>query len=294
MTSAICPVCKSNATKQVLTCMDYTVSKQRFDIWECSNCTLRFTYPVPDEKAILPYYQSDAYISHSDSGKGLINKLYKGARNYTLKWKLQLVKHKSRLQTGRLLDIGAGTGAFVNTMAEAGWNGVGLEPDAGARKLAKKNYGITLQSPENLFALPEQSFDVITMWHVLEHVHRLHEYMEQIKKLLKSGGVALIAVPNYTSKDAQHYGEFWAAYDVPRHLYHFSPQAMRKLVELHGMEIRETTPMRLDAYYIAMLSERYKTGKGNLLGAVWNGFNANMEGGEDKEKYSSLVYVVMA
>jgi SAM-dependent methyltransferase len=294
MTSAICPVCKSAATKQVLTCTDYTVSKQPFNIWECSTCTLRFTYPAPDEKAILPYYQSDAYISHSDSSKGLINKLYKGARSYTLKWKLQLVKNKARLQTGRLLDIGAGTGAFVNTMAEAGWNGVGLEPDAGARKLAKKNYGITLQPSENLFLLPEQSFDVVTMWHVLEHVHRLHEYVDQIRKLLKSGGVALIAVPNYTSKDAQHYGKFWAAYDVPRHLYHFSPAAMRKLAELHRMDVRETTPMRLDAYYIAMLSEKYKAGKGNLLKAVWSGFNANMEGGEDKEKYSSLVYVIQS
>lgn len=294
MTTAACPVCKSNATRQVLTCRDYTVSKENFDIWECSNCTLRFTWPVPDEKAIAPYYQSDTYISHSDSGKGLINKFYKGARNYTLKWKLQLVKSVARLQTGKLLDIGAGTGAFVNTMAKAGWNCTGLEPDAGARKVAKKNYGITPQASENLFTLPEQSFDVITMWHVLEHVHRLHEYIEQIKFLLKPGGIALIAVPNYTSKDAEHYGPFWAAYDVPRHLYHFSPQAMRTLVEMHGMEVRETKPMRLDAYYIAMLSENYKTGKSNLMGAVWNGFNANMAGNEDKEKYSSLIYVVMA
>lgn len=294
MNSAICPVCKSSESKQVLTCKDYTVSEENFDIWECSSCTLRFTWPVPDEKAIGHYYQSDAYISHSNSSKGLINKLYKGARNYTLTWKLDLVKIKARLQTGKLLDIGAGTGAFMNTMAKAGWNCIGLEPDAGARKIAKKNYGITLQPSENLFALPEQSFDVITMWHVLEHVHKLHEYIEHIKKLLKPGGIALIAVPNYTSKDAQHYGKFWAAYDVPRHLYHFSPKAMQTLIELHGMEVRETKPMRLDAYYISMLSEQYKTGKRNLLGAVWNGFSANMEGGEDKEKYSSLVYVVMA
>jgi SAM-dependent methyltransferase len=294
MTSAICPVCKSNSTKQVLTCTDYTVSKENFDIWECNDCTLRFTYPVPDEKAIGHYYQSDAYISHSNSGKGLINKLYKGARNYTLTWKLNLVKAKARLQTGKLLDIGAGMGAFLNTMATAGWNCTGIEPDAGARKLAKKNYGITLHPSENLFELPEQSFDVITMWHVLEHVHRLHEYIEQIKTILKPGGIALIAVPNYTSKDAEHYGKFWAAYDVPRHLYHFSPQAMRKLVELHNLDLRETKPMRLDAYYISMLSEKYKTGKSNMVGAVWNGFNANMEGGEDKEKYSSLVYIVVA
>ncbi len=287
-----CPVCNSSAIHQVLTCKDYTVSKELFDIWECKKCSLRFTNPVPDETAIGPYYQSDAYISHSDSGKGLINKLYKVARNYTLTWKLNLVKHKSRLQTGRLLDIGAGTGAFVNTMAKAGWNCTGLEPDAGARKVAKKNYGLTLQPPENLFNLPEQSFDVITLWHVLEHVHQLHEYIAQIKRILKPGGIVLIAVPNYTSKDAQHYREFWAAYDVPRHLYHFSPQAMRTLVELHAMEVRETTPMRLDAYYISMLSERYKTGKSKLSGAIWNGFNANMEGGEDKEKYSSLVYII--
>ena len=216
MTNTICPVCKSSTTTQVLTCKDYTVSKENFNIWQCGKCTLRFTWPVPDERAIGHYYQSDAYISHSDTGKGLINKLYKGARNYTLKWKLQLVKIKSRLNTGRLLDIGAGTGVFINTMSEAGWNCVGLEPDAGARKVAKKNYGITLQLPETLFTLPEQSFDVITMWHVLEHVHRLHEYIEQIKNLLKPAGIALIAVPNYTSKDAQHYQQFWGgSVDVP-------------------------------------------------------------------------------
>lgn len=291
-TPAACPVCASNQLHKALTCKDYTVSKEEFDIWECAACTLRFTYPVPGEDSIGPYYQSDAYISHSDSGKGLINSLYKKARTYTLQWKLKLVQKESSLQTGRLLDIGAGTGAFLNTIKDAGWNGSGLEPDAGARKVAKDNYGLELQSPELLFALPKNQFDVITMWHVLEHVHRLHEYIEQIKQVLKPQGVALIAVPNYTSKDARHYKQFWAAYDVPRHLYHFSPKAIRMLVQAHGLKVADTVPMKLDAFYIAMLSEQYKNGKGNLPAALWNGLQSNLYGAMHKEAYSSLVYVL--
>jgi predicted SAM-dependent methyltransferase len=130
------------------------------------------------------------------------------------------------------------------------------------------------------------------MWHVLEHVHRLHEYIEQIKNILKPNGVALIAVPNYTSDDADHYGKYWAAYDVPRHLYHFSPKSVRTLMELHGMKVTSTKPMKLDAYYIAMLSEQYQNGKGNLVAAAWHAFQSNLQAGKDKETYSSLVYVV--
>lgn len=290
--SVACPVCNSMATQKVLSCKDYTVSQQTFDIWQCNNCTLRFTYPVPDEHAIGAYYQSDAYISHSDSGKGIINKLYKTARSYTLQWKLKLVKKESRLQTGKLLDIGSGTGAFLNTMKGAGWDVTGLEPDGGARDVAQKNYSLQLQSTDQLFHLPENQFDVVTMWHVLEHVHRLHEYIDQIKKILKPNGVALIAVPNYTSDDAEHYGKHWAAYDVPRHLYHFSPKSIRTLMELHGLKVSSTKPMKLDAYYIAMLSEQYQNSKGNLLAAAWHAFQSNQHASRNKEKYSSLVYVL--
>ncbi len=289
-----CPGCKAENIRNVLTCQDHTVSKKDFEIWQCATCSLRFTQQVPDQDSIGPFYQSDAYISHTDTEKGIVNKLYKIARNYTLKWKMQLVKTVTGKvkTTGNLLDIGAGTGAFLQMVNQAGWTARGLEPDEGARKICLENYKLQLDSPEKLFELADETFDAVTLWHVLEHVHQLHEYLQQIKRVLKQGGVALIALPNYTSLDATYYGANWAAYDVPRHLYHFSPESMRTLVALHEMKLEAVKPMWLDAFYIAMLSEQYKSGKTNLLPAIWNGFKSNMRALQNKEKCSSLVYII--
>jgi len=288
-----CPCCGSAKIIKVLTCKDYTVSKKLFDIWECAGCTLRFTQDVPTQEAIGPYYQSDAYISHTDSEKGLVNKVYKIARNYTLTWKMKLVSHLTGIKkAGTLLDIGAGTGAFTHRVTTEKWQVTGLEPDPGARAICQEKYRITLQPSENLFQLPSKTFDAVTMWHVLEHVHQLQEYMIEIKRVLKDDGVAFIALPNYTSKDAKQYGEFWAAYDVPRHLYHFSPQSVKTLATRNGLQVNDTVPMWLDAYYIAMLSETYKTGKSALPNAVLSGFKSNLHAGKNKETCSSLVYII--
>ena len=289
-----CPCCGSTSIQKVLACKDYTVSNELFDIWECESCSVRFTQNVPDQEAIVPYYKSDSYISHSDTEKGMINKVYKLARNYTLNWKMKLVKSKlgKGLHKGSLLDIGTGTGAFLHKAAQSGWSVTGLEPDDGARKICKDKYNLQVETPEKLFDLPTGKFDVVTMWHVLEHVHQLHEYMDQIKRVLKKDGVALIALPNHTSLDAQHYKEHWAAYDVPRHLYHFSPMAMDKLTAQHGLKLLDSIPMWLDAFYIAMLSEEYKTGKGNLVDAVLNGLKSDINAYKNKSTCSSLVYVI--
>lgn len=287
-----CPACDSKAIGKVMVCVDHTVTLEAFEIWECVDCTLRFTQNFPGQTDIEHYYDSETYISHSDTAKGFVNKVYKTARSYTLRWKKNEVNRFSnkRPALGSLLDIGAGTGAFLNFVARENWEVTGLEPDKGAREICKKKYGLDLQTPELLFEVSSQSFDVVTMWHVLEHVHQLHEYISTIKRILKADGAALVALPNYTSKDAQIYGSFWAGYDVPRHLYHFSPLAVAKLFAKHGLSIEAIRPMWLDAFYIAMLSEKYK--KGNLMAALFNGLRSNLNAAGRNESCSSILYVL--
>ena len=263
-----------------------------FEVWECADCTLRFTQDIPSAAAIGPYYQSDNYVSHTDTSKGIINKLYHLVRKRTLFSKKAMVTKYSGRSRGSLLDIGAGTGAFANVMKQAGWQVTALEPDPAARAVAAKNHQLLLQEPSFLFNISAQSIDVITMWHVLEHVHTLKEYLDQFKKIVKSGGILLIAVPNYTSTDASKYGTSWAAYDVPRHLYHFSPRSMQTLLQLHGLNLIRILPMWFDSIYVSMLSEKYKAGRQQLLKGVWSGIQSNWKALQEKKRCSSLVYVV--
>jgi 2-polyprenyl-3-methyl-5-hydroxy-6-metoxy-1,4-benzoquinol methylase len=292
ITYTTCPCCGSAAIHSKLNAADFTVSHETFGIWECGACSMRFTQSIPAAPDIGDYYRSDTYISHTDTKKGIINRLYHFVRKRTLKRKRRLVQQITGLQTGRLMDIGAGTGAFSYTMQQAGWQVSGLEPDAATRQRAVDLHGIQLQSTDALFQSVPESFDAITLWHVLEHVHELHAYIEQIKKLLRKDGKALIAVPNYTSYDAKVYLQFWAAYDVPRHLYHFSPAAMEKLLQQHGLKLAGTKPMWYDSFYIAMLSEKYKNGHGNLLKAVWTGFISNLVTLFNSRRCSSLIYII--
>ncbi len=287
-----CPVCDSSAISHQLTAEDYTVSHQTFEIWQCADCSLRFTQGIPDAASVGDFYQSDNYISHTDTNEGIVNKLYHSVRKRTLKKKLGLVVQATGVPTGSVLDIGAGTGAFAQTMLQAGWAVTGLEPDANTRQRALSLHGLHLQDTPALFELPAGGFDAITLWHVLEHVHELQSYIAQIKILLKEKGRALIAVPNYTCYDAQVYGRYWAAYDVPRHLYHFSPAAVKTLLARHQLQLLELHPMWYDSFYISMLSHQYKNGKGNMPAAVWNGFASNLKALFNKEKCSSVIYVV--
>ena len=287
-----CPVCRSATINKQLSAEDYTVSHQSFEIWGCSNCQLRFTQGTPDAASVGAFYQSDNYISHTDTAEGFINKLYHFVRKTTLKRKRRLVEQTTGVQKGKLLDIGAGTGAFAQSMQQAGWAVTGLEPDAITRQRAADLYGLGLQDSGMLFQLPPAGFAAVTMWHVLEHVHELHAYIEQIKLLLTTNGRLLIAVPNYTAYDAQLYRQYWAAYDVPRHLYHFSPAAMRNLLSQHGLQLLSVKPMWFDSFYISMLSEQYKNGKNNLAKAVWNGLLSNLKAVFNKERCSSVIYVI--
>ena len=287
-----CPVCGADAIAPVLKAKDYTVSGEVFEIFQCSHCTLRFTQDIPTANEIGRYYQSADYISHSETKKGLINLLYHRVRKITLRSKQRLIEKVTGKTTGNLLDIGCGTGAFLHTMQEGGWKVTGLEPDENARKKAGELYGLNVSPIENFYSLPAQSFDVITLWHVLEHVHELHEYVQHLKTLLKQSGKLIIAVPNYTSKDATHYQQYWAAYDVPRHLYHFSPQSMQSLMQQHGLKISRYKPMWFDSFYVSMLSEKYRSGKTNLLAAFITGLSSNFAALQNTERCSSVIYIV--
>jgi len=294
-----CPVCNASTISNVLQVKDHTVSGESFVIAECSSCSFRFTQDVPDASSIAPYYKSEDYISHTNTATGLINRLYHFVRNRTIVQKRNLIEKITGKKTGKLLDIGSGTGAFLTEMKINGWEATGLEPDADARSVAKKVYNVELVNTNHLFQLPAENYDVITMWHVLEHVHELAEYVQQIKSVLHPRGKLFIAVPNYTSLDASIYKEYWAAYDVPRHLYHFSPRSMEQLMEKHGLKVLQHKPMWYDSFYVSLLSSKYKNarlpdkqGNTNWLAAFWNGLRSNLAAMGDKKKCSSVIYVI--
>lgn len=291
-TRPLCPGCGSPETLPVLEATDHTVSGQQFTIRECRSCSLRFTSPVPAQDEIGRFYQSEDYISHSDTRTGLVNKLYHLVRIFSLRQKKKWVETATARKTGRLLDIGCGTGAFLHVMKEGGWVGAGLEPDGGARQVAAEKYGLSVLAPGELYRLPRASFEAVTLWHVLEHVHDLHGYLDQIRTLLVPGGKAFVAVPNYTSPDARKYASGWAAYDVPRHLYHFSPAAFGSLAARHGFRVVRHVPMPFDAFYISLLSEKYVSGRTSYLSSLLTGLHSWRNARRRPLEASSVLYIL--
>ncbi|MBL7912501.1 MAG: class I SAM-dependent methyltransferase [Bacteroidia bacterium] len=285
-----CPVCNATSFTPVLTCKDYTVSKEDFTIVVCQSCKFKFTNPRPANAVLGNYYKSEDYISHSNTKKGLISQLYHAVRNYTLKKKIQLVsKHVSR---GTILDYGCGTGMFLKVCQDGGWKSFGMEPDAGAAKIASE-MGLKVYPDKvslNTTTSDDLMFDVITLWHVLEHVTDLDDTLSFFKAKLNHKGVLIIAVPNHTSFDADHYREFWAAYDVPRHLYHFHRETIEKLLNRFDFNLVETKPMKFDSFYVSMLSEKYMTGSIKYSAAFVNGLKSNLKA-KTPENYSSVIYV---
>lgn len=288
----VCPACGGPDLEYVLTAEDFTVSGERFAVYECARCHLRFTQDVPAAHEIGRYYQSEEYISHSNTSVGFVNGLYQRVRRVTLAQKRRLLRELTGRATGSLLDVGCGTGEFAHAMREAGWHVRGLEPDAGARAYAKTEYGLTVEEPRALYKL-HGTFDAVTLWHVLEHVHELHPYLDRLRELIDGSGVLVIAVPNYTSPDAERYGAHWAAYDVPRHLYHFSPDSLRRLLLSHDLEVAEMRPMPFDGFYVSMLSEKYASGgrSSGLVGGVQSGLGTLLAGAKSPTQSSSVVYV---
>ena len=287
-----CPVCGSAGISKIITAKDHTVSHEKFDIFHCANCQLRFTQNVPDAANIGKYYKSESYISHSNTSKGLVNRVYQLVRKRANRQKRKLIERITDLQKGNLLDIGSGTGYFAAEMKHAGWQVTGLEPNNDARKIAVEINQIELLTSESLFQLPANSFDVVTLWHVLEHVHDLKNYVRQIKNLVKDKGKIFVAVPNYCSHDAEVFKENWAAYDVPRHLYHFSPTSMKHLMNSEELKIEDVKPMWYDSFYVSLLSTKYKRGGANWLGAIFTGLRSNLKAMGDVTKCSSLIYII--
>ena len=287
-----CPACGNMNWTDAGQVKDYSITGEWFSLKECSLCHLKATHPQPNEAEIGRYYASEEYISHSDTRSGLINRLYHAAREHMLKKKYKWVRQVAGIEKGTILDVGAGTGHFAHFMQTKGWQVTALEPDSRARLVASEKLGIDLQPLESLASQGAQTFDVITLWHVLEHVHDLAGYMDHFRTILKQGGVLIIAVPNYTSKDAKKYGARWAAYDVPRHLWHFSPASMEKLMTNHQFRLTQKIPMHLDAFYVSMLSEKYC---GNdvfgSIGGLFSGFQTMMAAGKNVDQASSVIYI---
>lgn len=266
--------------------IDYSVSKEVFDLHHNPEFDMLITFPKPSLEKLPSYYESDDYISHTDGKRSLFEKMYHFIKGIALKNKLKLIN--SQGVKGKLLDIGAGTGDFLTVAKKDGWQTVGIEPSAKAKEIALKK-GVNFA--QDLASLQSNSFDIITMWHVLEHVPNLEEYISELKRLIKPSGTIIIAVPNFKSYDAKYYGEFWAAFDVPRHLWHFSKTAIQKLFAKENMKLVEVLPMKFDSFYVSLLSEKYKNGKMNFLKAFWIGFKSNQYGNRKKE-YSSHIYVI--
>ena len=266
-------------------CKDNTVSGEHFEVMAHKEYEMLVTSPVP--KNLEKYYKSESYISHTDSKKTFFDKIYQAVKNHTLKQKLLLL-NSFKSSSKSVLDFGAGTGDFLKICKNNNWQVLGIEPSAEARENAVKK-GVHLK--ENLLDVTNQKFDVITLWHVLEHVENLKNTIKVLKSLLQPEGRIVVAVPNYKSYDAAFYKEHWAAYDVPRHLWHFSQKAIHKLFLEAEMIVEETLPMKFDSYYVSLLSEKYKTGKSNPIKAFYRGFLSNRSAKSTTE-YSSLIYVI--
>lgn len=286
-----CPLCGSDALESAMECKDYYASGETYVLEKCSKCGFLFTQNVPDETEIGRYYETPAYISHSDTRKGLTNSLYHIVRKYMLKRKRLLVEKISGRTNGNLLDYGTGTGYFAQTMKEAGWHVTAIEKNEQARKTALDNFGLQVDSEQTFSQLQSGTFHVITLWHVLEHLQNLNEMWEQLRRLLTSDGHLVVAVPNCQSSDAGYYGNMWAAYDVPRHLWHFSPETMRQFAEKHGFRLIRTLPMPFDAFYVSILSEKYRQTALPFIKGMCSGLRAWLRACRQPDKSSSLIYV---
>lgn len=289
-----CPSCGGSHFVNTLSCIDHTYSKKEFTVVKCESCGLHFTNPRPSEKEIGVYYDNPEYVSHTDTNKGLLFTLYGLVKSYTLGQKRKLLERLSADKT--VLDYGAGSGDFSNELAVNGWQVTSYEPDEKARNLIKqKNAKIKLT--DTLSAIENNSKSVIALWHVLEHVHQLQATIVEFNRILTDDGKLIIAVPNHTSYDAKFYQENWAAYDVPRHLYHFNPRTIDTLMKSKGFQLVTEKPMWFDSYYVSLLSEKNTNGSGFLKSLIgWGrafiiGTLSNLKALSDSKKCSSVTYI---
>lgn len=285
-----CLLCDNKSFTNQLELKDHFLSGENFAIFSCDSCGLMITQPTPALDKLADYYESPDYISHSNQKQGLFNQVYQIIRKITLKRKLRLIRKYTRGDS--VLDIGCATGEFLNYCALRGMNATGIEPNRKAREFAKQQYRLKVEDEQYLSNLRDASFSVITMWHVMEHVPDINERMATIYRLLADDGVAFIALPNPNSYDALYYNEFWAAWDVPRHLYHFTREAFNFMAEKFQFRVVNRIPMRFDSYYVSLLSEKYMKGKTSVISAMFRGLLSNRMARKVNSEYSSVIYVI--
>ena len=284
--SVKCPFCESENTRLHLKLKDYFLSQEEFEIHECDECKLLFTTPRPDATAIGKYYKSEDYLSHNEHKKGLVPWIYNRVKKVNIRNKYKVCDIHAQ---SHLLDFGCGVGDFLYYAQQKGCDVTGCDLSEDARKIASEKLGKTIVTPEEIFALPHSTFDIITMWHVLEHIDDLQNQVEQLHRLLKNNGRLVIAVPNYKSYDAEYYKDKWAAYDVPRHLNHFHKESLENIFK-GKFQLKNIHQMKWDAFYISMMSEKF-VGHGNtFIRGIIRGFKSNCKARRSGE-YSSLIYV---
>ena len=283
-----CPICTREMKFKFVT-KDYLVTGESFDIVECEACSIRTTTPFPDKKIIGNYYSSDDYISHDDKVSGIFDSIYGLVRTYQLNKKKKLIEKYYNKTNGKVLDIGCGAGDFLQYMKENHWNINGVDTSNKARKIANKKLNIKVMDPQ-YWINNKEKYDVITCWHSLEHVHEPWVYLDKIKKSLTQDGFVIVALPNYQSTDAKIYKEFWAAYDTPRHLYHFTIKSMDKIIKPHGLNIESIYRMNFDPFYVSMLSAKH-IGKSVMSGLI-NGLKSWILSIFSKDKCSSLIFII--
>ncbi|MEN8249084.1 MAG: class I SAM-dependent methyltransferase [Bacteroidota bacterium] len=282
-----CPVCNSKEITNILTAKDYLVSGKEFNINSCSKCGLRFTNPRPNDKELGSYYDSEEYISHANESTSLVNSLYKIARSFTLGSKRRLVNNYAINK--QILDVGCGTGHFLEQCKNHNWQVSGIEPNDLARNQA--NQLLNGNVYQDISEINNGEFEVITLWHVLEHLPDLNDTITQLKKRLQKKGTLIIAVPNYEAYEEKVFNEYWAAYDVPRHLYHFNQNSLKHLFEKHGLKVVETLPMWLDSFYISLLSNKQQSGRNKYIKSFITGLLSNTYAIKSKD-FSSLIYII--
>ncbi|MEE9166369.1 MAG: class I SAM-dependent methyltransferase [Candidatus Neomarinimicrobiota bacterium] len=251
---------------------------------------MRVTHPLPHETRMGKYYESDDYVPHSEVPRGIIPLLYGNVQRLTLVQKRNLVERMAHFSGRRLLDLGCGTGAFLNTMHRAGWEVDGVEAHERARELVRKRYGLQVQAPDQWLKSDSPGFDIVTLWHTLEHLHGLDRYLQRIRDGLRNDGFLFVAVPNYRSYDAEHYQTLWAAYDAPRHLYHFDFGSLATLFRKHRFRLFKIRHLPFDSFYVSMLSE--KNGDGSLVRGVWIGLRSYLQALPDPRRSSSILFIL--
>lgn len=286
-----CPLCSSSSTSLKFNLRDHFVTGETFPLYTCNNCGFLFTQDHPDENAISGYYESEAYISHSNTSEGLINRLYKIVRKLMLERKTRLVKSVTGLNTGNILDVGSGTGHFLKSMKDAGWETMGIEINPSAREFSTSVFNIQVYN--SVDELPGNiKFDCISLWHVLEHFQDPEEYILKLKRHLNPGGFFITALPNSDSYDSHYYKENWAAYDIPRHLWHFNSDTFTIFAKKASLELSGISYLPFDVFYISMLSEKYSDKSFSNIRGLIMGMLFALGSLFKPLKASSLIYIL--